>query len=322
MYNGTATLGESIASIIAQTCDDWEMIVFDDGSTDDSLAIAEQFAESDSRIRVMPSPHVGICAALRAACATAQGTFIARMDADDLCHPRRLEKQLDLMECQPNLALCGVQVAMMGNTIGEGRRRYEEWINSQNAHDEITKAIFIECPIAHPTFFMRRDWYEKVGGYTEGPWPEDYDLLMRLHVAGARFANVPEVLFQWRDHENRLSMSDERYGLPQFRALKRRYLFQTILADDRPFYQWGAGDVGKAWLREWGVTKPIAVVDIHPRKIGRVIHDVPVIAPEELPAPGEAPVLAAVGAPGAREDIRGWLMKAGYIEGRDLYFLA
>ncbi len=94
-----------------------------------------------------------------------------------------------------------------------------------------------------------------------------------------------------------------------------------IIAFPSAFYQWGAGEVGKKWLREWQ-PKPLAVVDINPRKIGRLIHDVPVIAPEELPPPGRAFVVIAVGAPGARNVIREWLTPRGYEEPRDFLFLA
>ncbi|MGI6461330.1 MAG: hypothetical protein ACOX5J_14790 [Candidatus Hydrogenedentales bacterium] len=80
--------------------------------------------------------------------------------------------------------------------------------------------------------------------------------------------------------------------------------------------------MGKVWLREWGHRQPDAVVDINPRKIGRKIHGVPVIAPDELPEPGTTFTLIAVGAPGARDEIRAWLKPRGYIELRDFLFVA
>jgi hypothetical protein len=117
-------------------------------------------------------------------------------------------------------------------------------------------------------------------------------------------------------------MSDPRYGLDRFRALKRHYLFRSYLSDEKPFCQWGAGEVGKLWLREWGVRRPLAVVDVNPRKIGRSIHGVRVIEAADLPPPGESFVLVAVGAPGAREEIRAWLSPRGYRELEDYLFIA
>ena len=88
------------------------------------------------------------------------------------------------------------------------------------------------------------------------------------------------------------------------------------------FYQWGAGEVGKTWLREWSDRRPEAVVDIAPRKIGKTIHGTLVIAPDDLPKPGNGFTVVAVGAPGAREEIREWFVSRGYVECVDFLFLA
>jgi glycosyltransferase involved in cell wall biosynthesis len=321
-YNAASTLAEAVDSICAQTLADWELLLLDDGSTDDSLSIAQTLAREDTRIRVISLDHGGIVATLQRGCTEAQGPFIARMDADDVAHPERLARQLDCMRADPGLALCGTQVRMTGSTIGEGRRRYESWLNALTTHDDIVRELFVECPVAHPTFFLRRDAFEAVGGYEDHGWAEDHDLCMRLFLAGKRFANVPEPLLEWRDFPGRLSMSDTRYDLAQFRALKRHYLAQSYLAEHPVFHQWGAGEVGKLWLREWGAQRPQAVVDVNPRKIGRTIHDTPVIAADDLPVPGETFILVAVGAPGARDDIRAWFTPRGYVELRDYLFLA
>jgi len=147
-------------------------------------------------------------------------------------------------------------------------------------------------------------------------------LVMRIWRAGWRLGKVAEELLEWRDSAQRLSMTDARYSEAAFRALKRHYLEQRCLRGGRRFYQWGAGEVGKRWLREWDRFAPEAVVDIHPRKIGRRIHHTPVIAPEALPPPGEAFVVVMVGAPGARDEIREWFGAHAYQELRDYRFLA
>lgn len=322
-FNAAPYLEKALESILAQTFTDWECIVFDDGSTDESLTKIERVTRLDPRIRLIESPHVGIVAALQAACAEAHGAFIARMDADDVAHPDRLALQLDLMTREPGMALCGAGVEVFGPNVGEGRRRYESWINGLVTHQDLARELFVECPIPHPTFFMRSADYREAGGYREaGPgWPEDYDLCMQFWLAGKRLGKVAGPLLRWRDAEGRLSMSDARYGLDRFRAVKRHYLFESYLKDKR-FIQWGAGEVGKLWLREWGERRPEAVVDINPRKIGRVIHGFPVIAPEDLPGPGETFVIVAVGAPGARDEIREWFAPRGYVETADYLFVA
>ncbi len=320
--DAAATLSTAVQSVRAQTFSDWELILFDDGSSDDSPAIARACAADDSRIRVIASSHVGIVEALHRACAEARGGLIARMDADDTALPQRLAKQVALMAAQPDVALCGTQVTMVGSNIGSGRQRYESWINELLTHEAMVRELFVECPLPHPTFMMRRDAFEEVGGYQDRGWAEDYDLCMRFFLAGMRFGKMPEPLLEWHDAPARLSTVDPRYRPEAFRALKRHYLFKTYLKDAQTFYQWGAGEVGKPWLREWGRGKPQAVVDINPRKFGHVIHGALVIPPEQLPSPGEAFIVIAVGAPGARQQIRDWLEPRNYCETADFLFLA
>lgn len=323
-WNAADTLSAAIDSILNQTFLDWELILFDDGSADESAHIAGSYEQRDSRIRLLRAPHAGIVKSLQDACSQARGRYLARMDADDVAYPTRLEKQLHLMEMNPAVGLCGVQVKMVGEKIGMGRRRYERWINGLLSHDAIVRELFVECPIAHPTFFLRRDSYETIGGYRGCGWPEDYDLCMRCWLAGVRFAKIDEVLLEWHDRPNRLSMADPAYCPEQFRALKRHYLEVGHFAalSGQRFFQWGAGEVGKVWLREWEHRKPEAVVDINPRKIGHRIHGVPVIDPDDLPSPGQVSVIVAVGAPGARDEIRQFLTPRGYVEGTDYRFVA
>lgn len=309
-------------SLLVQSCSDFELLLFDDGADDATRVVADRAAAQDARIRILGGAHVGVAAALRRACAAARGRYIARMDADDVAHPERFAAQVALMESDPRMALCGTQVKLIGDDIGSGRVRYAEWINALTTHEDMARELYVECPLPHPTFFLRRDAYEAIGGYRDGAFPEDYDLVLRFVSAGYRLGKVARPLLQWRHRPERLSMTDPRYGLDRFRALKREHLLSTRLADGRPFYQWGAGEVGKQWLREWDARRPEAVVDINPRKIGRRIHGFDVIAPEELPPPGAALTLVAVGAPGAREEIRAWFGARGYVEAVDYLFVA
>ncbi len=323
VFNADATLLRAVDSVRAQTFTDWELILVDDGSMDTSLALAEQAACADSRIRVIARSHEGIVAALREGCAVARAPLLARMDADDVMYPERLALQVKLMEENPSLGLCGTLVRMTGVALRSGRRRYETWINSLVTHADIRRERFIECPVAHPTFMVRRKAFDAIGGYRDAPWPEDYDLVFRMVQAGWKLAKVPRILLDWYESPSRLSRQDSRYSESAFRAIKRHYLFLAGWPGEKRFFQWGDGEVGKRWLREWPeAARPEAVVDINPRKIGRIIHGVPVIAPDELPAAGTLFVGIAVGDPGAREEIRQWLQVNGYEEERDYIFLA
>jgi len=322
VHNAVKTLGEAIASIQAQTFTDWELVVVDDGSTDASRVMLEQYAQQDARVHCIQRARCGIVEALMTAATEAKGKYLARMDADDMAEPTRLNEQLHVFDKMPGLSLCGARVCIFGSAIGSGRQRYESWINGLVHPDEIDREIFVECPMPHPTFMLPREVYDRAGGYMDYGWPEDYDLVLRIWQQGGLFAKPEPVLLQWRCELSRLSMTDERYSEKAFRALKRHFLYQTVLhGKETLFYQWGAGEVGKRWLREWP-QPPQAVVDINPRKIGRTIHGVPVIAPEQLPPPGKCFVVVAVGTPGARADIRERLCPRGYREPDHFRFIA
>ena len=269
---------------------------------------------------VASQPPLGIVDALERARVRARGRFLARMDADDIAHRDRLAQQLDLMEARTDLVGCGCLVEYFPpDRVRDGARRYERWINQAVTREEIDRALFVECPLAHPTFFLRADSVAAVGGYRDVGWPEDYDLLLRLWAAGGRFEKVPEVLLSWREGAGRLSRTHDRYGPDRFLACKVHHLIRTVLAPERPppggrpVVIWGAGPVGKALSRalQGEGVELRAFVDLDPRKIGQEIHGAPVLATEDGLSLRDAYHLGAVGQEGARERIEGLLRGAG-----------
>jgi len=320
--NAAATLGEALNSIRRQTYPHWRLLLWDDGSEDGTPVLLKE-AAADPRIALIGSARVGIVEALLRLVAASKDDWLARMDADDIAHPERLERQLSLLESDPGLGLVGARVSMFGEDVRIGRERYEDWINALVTSDAIARERLVECPIPHPTFLMRREAYRAAGGYRDDGTPEDYGLVLRLHEAGWRMAKPEPVLLGWRESAGRLSRVDPRYRPEAFRSLKRRHLLDGPLADVERWYQWGAGEAGKPWLREWGDRAPASVVDIRPGKLGQSIHGVSVIAPDDLPPPSsDLRVLIAVGAPGAREQIRAWLKSRSYGEGEHYWFIA
>ncbi len=323
--NGEAHLPDAIASLESQTLQDYEVVGVDDGSTDGTGALLDAWAARDSRVRVMRRPHAGIVPALEAARRAARGRYLARMDADDVAAPDRLLRQLTMMESGPELVGCGTLVAYFPRSqVRGGARRYEAWINGLVTSEEIERGMFVECPLPHPTFFLRADAVEAVGGYRDRGWPEDYDLVLRLWEAGGRFAKVPEVLLHWREGSLRLSRTDSAYAPEAFRRCKIHYLRRTLLQGRDGVVMWGAGPTGKAFGRELvqaGVELR-AWVELDPRKIGQEIHGAPVVTPDDLPRFPRALCLAAVGRAGARAEIREALAALGRIEGRDFVAVA
>ena len=230
-WNAAATVEESVASILAQSFADFELVLVDDGSTDGTPAMLRVCAAGDRRIRVITIPHGGIVSALNAGVAACFGELVARMDADDVAHPDRLRRQIDFFREHPDVSICSSLVEIFpAENVGPGMRRYETWVNGLTSHDDMMRELFVESPLPHPTVMMRR----ALCAYEDHGWPEDYDLWLRCHEAGLRFGKVPEVLLRWRQTAQRLSLTDARYSTENFLRAKAHYLARRFVAAGRP----------------------------------------------------------------------------------------
>jgi len=322
LYNDAPTLARALRSVQRQTVTDWECVVADDGSTDEGPAVAARFSAADPRFRLLCLPHRGIVAALNDGVDACRGHYVARMDADDVCHPERLAAQRDAMERHPEVALASCLLRKYPCAdLRVGMQRYEGWLNSVITPEEHARDIYVESPLAHPTAFLRRETLEALGGYHDPPWPEDYDLWLRIHQSGGRIAKVPRFLFFWQERSGRLSRVSERYGPDAFRRCKVSYLMMGPLRGHVEVIVWGAGSNGKPMacaLVEAGL-RIRAFVDIDPRKVGQRIGDAPVVGPADVPSMRGVPILAAVGKDGAREEVRAALRSLNFTEGRDFW---
>lgn len=328
-WNASQTVDEAVESILSQSRSDFELIAVDDGSSDDTRARLEGWAGKDRRVSVLGGDHAGLVEALNRGLAACRAPYIARMDADDRIHPDRLAAQRDFLQQETEIAVAGclVEGFPQGN-VREGFRIYIEWLNSLQTAEAIAREIYIESPLAHPSVMIRRTWLERVGGYQDHGWPEDYDLWLRLHLAGARFAKVPRVLLQWREHPDRATRTDSRYSVENFLRAKAHYLVRGPLADREAVFVWGAGQMGRRLSKHLvrnGATLA-AFIDIDPGKIGRTRRGAPVIAPSSLMdawRKAERPVLlSAVGSRGARDLIRSQLTEMGLVEAQDWWAAA
>jgi len=328
-FNAAATCDAALDSVAGQTLGDFEVVAVDDGSTDATPAILAARGRADRRVRVLRTEHAGLVAALNHGLQHCRGEFVARMDADDRCRPRRLELQVAAMRSRPDLSVVSCLVERFpAENVGEGLRVYLAWQNALLEPDDIAREIFVESPIVHPSAMMRRAELLALGGYRERGWPEDYDLWLRYHAAGRRFAKVPVSLFCWREHGARATRTDRRYAVENFLRAKVHYLIAGPLADRQDVVVWGAGRTGRrlAKLLERGGRQPCLFVDIAPRRIGGRLRRRPVIGPEELTAAWRAlarPVLlVAVASRGARPLIRAQLAAAGLHEGDHFFCVA
>ncbi len=309
------TLNEALESIVSQSFVDLEIITVDDGSTDRTKDILRDWGARDGRIHCLETPPGGIVTALNLAAKRSRGELLARMDADDIADPQRLEMQVQLLDSNPEIGACGTLIRYFPRSdVRDGAQRYEAWINSVVSHDEIERDLFVECPIPHPTLVLRREAFEHVGGYRDIGWPEDYDLVLRLWESGHGFGKVAEQLLRWRESPQRLSRVDARYSEDAFRRCKAHYLDKRI--SGRRVVVCGAGPVGKAFalaLQANGHTIA-AFVDLDPRKIGQTIHGAEVVHPDEVGDFRGCFLLSAVGSARGRGDVREMWTQAGFRE--------
>ena len=323
-YNAQRTLDEALASLACQTLRDFEIIAVDDGSTDDTKQVLQHWAQRDARLRPLFRPHTGIVETPNAGLALCQAPYVARMDADDHAHPERLERQLAYLESHPEVdVLASRVIGFPPEAMHQGFMIYIDWLNGLLTDEDIRREMFVECPLPNPSVMFRKETLLRMGGNQEHGWPEDYDLFLRLYLAGARFAKLPEVLLEWRDHPARLTRSDPRYSIENFLRAKAHYLALGPLVGRDAVIIWGAGMIGrhlsKHLLRQ--ESPLVAFIDIDPRKIGRTRRTLPILPPQDLLTwwgRYRNPVLlAAVGARGARTLIRQRLTTMGLREGWD-----
>lgn len=309
-----ATLAAALEDVLAQTDSDFEVVVVDDGSSDASAAIAARYP-----VTLLRGPARGIAHALNTGLAACRGEFVARMDADDRCSPERLARQLAAFASDPSLVVVDTQVEMFRDDgpIGQGMALYAAWMNAVLEPEDFDRAMSIESPVAHPAATFRRDAVLGVGGYRDGPFPEDYDLWARLHASGARFRKVPEVLLRWRDGASRLTRTDPRYGRVGLRTVRQAWLKARVLDRPRRVVVLGAGKEGKPWL-QWLLAEghEVFAVDVAARRVERA--GVRVLPPAALADLDVDVCLVAVGARGARAEIRAELgrLRPGWVEGR------
>jgi len=312
---------ESVLSILTQTLVDIELIVIDDHSDDGTYIKLSSM--SDLRLKVISNPGSGIVDALNAGLDLAKGEFIARMDGDDISVSERLETQVKCLRENPGTGICSAQVRCFPRKDVSGWYQwYEAMTNGLLTHDEIVNNALIDTPLPHPTWMVRREVFDRVGPYEQGPFPEDYAWLMRAFRQGVRAARVPRVLLRWRERASRASRMDGRYSLMGHLRVKAEHI--ALTASGRRLVVLGGGKTAKnliTALKKEGVT-PTRVVDIRRGRAGGFVKGVPVIDLADYRwQPGELVLVAIHSRTGSWQATKGFL-KLGLREGRDIVVTA
>jgi len=235
VYQAEPYLEEAAESILAQSFDDFELLVLDDGSTDASPRILAALAARDDRIRVFVAQHAGLVSRLNDGIAQARGIYIARMDADDVSYPERFEQQVAYLEANPECVAVGTAVDEI-----DPDGRIIRSMDIRTTHEEIADRLLQGDggALIHASAMYRSDALHSVGGYRSGfDGGEDMDLHLRLSEFG-RLANLPDRLFLYRKNFNGMTFSRRsdvraRQDLAIREALLRRGL-DPHSAPERP----------------------------------------------------------------------------------------
>ncbi|MGH1089334.1 glycosyltransferase family 2 protein [Bacillus mycoides] len=217
VYNGAKRIETAIKSILDQTFTDFELIVCDDGSIDNSVEVIEKIAAKDSRVKLIRnSKNSGLAPTLNNCLKVARGEYIARMDDDDISHLNRFEKQVNFLDLHLEYVIVGTSRNMYddngvwGRSIGEGERTPLD--------------IYLGKTFAHPSVMMRRKAVVDVGGYTTGPdteRTEDFDLWCKLYEKGYKGFNLGDILLDYYESRDSYGKRKYKYRVCEYRLKKQ-----------------------------------------------------------------------------------------------------
>jgi hypothetical protein len=241
------------------------------------------------------------------------------MDADDVAHPERLQRQFEYLCANPGIGAAGCRTQVDPSTPeNEGYRFFVDWQNSLITPEEHSTNRFIESPLAHPSMMMRKELFERHGDYSTDPLPEDYELWLRWMQAGVAIGKLPETLLTWRDRSERLSRNHRNYSEDAFFRTKAKYLkawLDTNIAENRQVIVCGGSrHIRKriTVLQEAGI--PVsAVTDV----AERTSQELPFIPVKDLPSYRRSFIISLISKRDVREDIRTFLKSAGFLEMKD-----
>ena len=233
-FDAARFLGASLDSLVRQTYLELEIIAVDDGSRDGTLSVVSQYAADDSRIRILVNEtNLGLVAALNRGVTAARGEFIARMDADDIAAPQRIEKQVDALICRPEIDVVATGIALVEEDGAHHRRRAP--VRCRDAGEARFMALFA-TPLAHVTM-MARAPVLKAYPYdvaTDSLHTEDYELMSRMLAGGVAFMNLDEPLVAVRINAASVSGRHEALQKVNFVQCARRHLINTLGIDPDP----------------------------------------------------------------------------------------
>lgn len=272
--NTAEYLVECLTSIVKQSYGNWELLIVNDHSSDNSRQIVHNFSKEDRRIKLYNNLGSGIIPALQTAFANSKGELITRMDSDDIMAIDKLESMVKDLQVKGkgNIALGKVKY-FSDQGINDGYLKYQNWLNNLTETGSNFLEIYKECVIPSPCWMTYKADFITAGGFNSNTYPEDYDLTFRFYKSGLKCIASNRILHYWRDYPTRTSRTHIHYAQNYFLDIKFKYFIELDYNANRPLTLWGAGTKGKT------IAKKLinSGINFHwicnnPNKIGKKIY--------------------------------------------------
>lgn len=294
-------------SILQQTYTNWELIVVNDHSVDRTPEILKSYAAKDNRIKVFDSDRPLLIPTLQKAYAKSKGELINRMDADDRMPDYKLKVLVEEWKKHGigTIIAGGTQHFVDKGTVGEGFRKYDQWLNYVARNNLHYEEIYKECVIPSHCWIIHRSDFDRVGAFDPEIYPEDYDLCFRFYKHKLKVVGIPQILHYWRDHSIRISRTWDCYKDNRYFDLKIKNFYDLDRDINRPLAIWGAGSNGKDLVKlVLQHENDIIWVCDNYKKIGKSIYGVNMNHFEYITQLNKPQILVAVASPNDRKQIR------------------
>ncbi len=313
---------ECLDSIRVQSYSSWEVVAINDHSTDESEAIVAKYVKKDSRFKLVQNKGQGIIPALQTGYEQCAGSFITRMDSDDIMLPNRLtHMHASLVDYGIGHVAVGQVRYFSHRGISDGYDRYEKWLNALTEKGRNYEEIYKECVIPSPCWMVHRSDFEKCEGFTPNRYPEDYDLTFRFYRHQLKIIPCQEVLHHWRDYDTRTSRTHEHYAQNYFLDIKVHYFLELDYDKNRPLVIWGAGFKGKTVAKKL-LEQGIAFLWLcdNPKKIHKKIYGIPLAHFRELESLEKPQSIITVANEAAQNEIKAYLVGLKLNTSNDSFF--
>lgn len=224
-YNAGPYIAEAIDSVLQQTFTDFEFIIINDGSTDNTAEILKQY--NDPRIVIISQQNRGLIDTLNDGIKMSKGEYIARMDADDMCLPERLEVQYNFLTSHPDYDMVGCE----SDVVDKDGNFLTHLVPVGHSHEEIAEQIDRKCPFIHPCVMLKKDMAIKAGLYPKNALTFEDHLLWKKMLSIGKVCNLKQVLFKVRFNPESVTI-DEKWRGPEFIEIRRRSVHNGYVSEE------------------------------------------------------------------------------------------